>query len=124
MKANILLIHLNSLCTQVDLTPAPTTQMQSTGLKVELPNMANKCQAQLKQVQKTLYKQAQDSVKLRLDKMEPQAKLEAVVGKSTKAFKLRKMLNAEKIAEMFCQIKAIRGIASNTEFTSIKAPVD
>jgi hypothetical protein len=54
--------------------------------------------------------------------MEDQAELAALLRKGNKSAELKKMGNAKKTAEMFCQIKIICGIASSKGFTSIKVP--
>jgi hypothetical protein len=125
MKANVLQSHLNGLCTQVDLTPALTTQMKSLGITMDLPNTTDTCQAKLKTVQAAIScTQIKDSIQILLHKMEDQAELAALDGKSTKSAKLRKRRNAEKTAEMFRWVKVIWGIASSKGFTLIEVPTD
>jgi metal-responsive CopG/Arc/MetJ family transcriptional regulator len=84
--------HLNGLRTQVDLTPALTTRMKSpVGIIMNLPKTSEECQAKLKMVQAAIRKQIKDSVQIRLNKIEDQAELAALDGKSNKIAELRKL---------------------------------
>jgi cell division protein FtsX len=117
MKANVLRSHLNGLRTQVDLTPALTTWMESVGITMDLTKTSEECQANLKMAQAAIRKQIKNSIQIRLNEIEDRAsELAALDGKSNKTAELRKLQNAEKTAEMFCRIKVIRGIASSKGF--------
>jgi hypothetical protein len=108
MKANALRSHLDGLRTnQVDLTPALTTWIKSVGITMNLPKTSEECQANLTMVQTAIRKQTKDSVQIRLNETEDRAELAALDGKSNKTAELRKMRNAEKMAEIFCRIKVI-----------------
>jgi hypothetical protein len=98
--------------------------MKSVGIIIDLPNTADACQAMLKTMQAAIRTKIKDSIGIRLHKMEDQAELAALDGKSTKTAELRKMCNAEKIVETFDWIKVIRGIVSSKGFTSIVVPAD